>query len=321
MAGVAGGVALDPQMQAVVDAMRVAQASAPPFASIPVAAMRARAREQFAYWNAEPPRVGDVHEFEAPGIGGPRRVRLYQPHSPAASRGGLVYFHGGGWVIGDLDLEDTALRHLANDSSAAIFSVDYPLAPEHRFPVPLLEIAAIAEWLHRHAARFDIDPCRLAVGGASAGANLALATALSLRDRMTVPLRFMLLFYGAYAADLSTDSHRRYGGGDFVLSSAMMEHFWSLYLADPSQAGDPRACPLHADLAGLPPAHLCAAEVDPLRDDSLALAARLRAAGVRAECRVYPGVVHGFTLMSRTVDIARRALQDAGAALRAALAH
>jgi len=316
-----GSAPLDPQMAVVVEAMRAAQASAPPFADIPVATMRARAKEQFAFWNAEPPPVSSVRELDVPGHCGLRRVRVYEPLARAASRGALVYFHGGGWVIGDLDLEDCALRHLANDSGAVIFSADYVLAPEHKFPAPVLDCVAVTEWLQRHAAESGFDPGRLAVGGASAGANLALATALTVRERRDSSLRFMLLFYGVYAADHSTTSHRMYGGGDFVLSSAMMERFWTLYLEDARQAADPRAAPLHADLTGLPPAYLCAAELDPLRDDSLALTTRLRAAGVRAECKICPGVVHGFTLMSRSVPAARRALQDAGAALRDALAR
>jgi acetyl esterase len=312
-------VTLDPQMVPIVEQSRRERAGAPPFASVPVAAMRKRAREQFLYWNAAPPPVAKVLDFEMPGAFGPVQVRRYDPAPHRHAQPALVYFHGGGWVIGDLDLEDTALRHLANDAGAVVFSVDYALAPEHRFPGPLRDCVAVTRALHASATTLGVDPARMAIGGASAGANLAVATAMELRDDAERWLRMMLLFYGVYSANDATESCRLFGGGEYGLDAAMMERFWTLYLEHPGQRVDPRVAPLLANLAWLPPTLLVAAGVDPLRDDSLALCERLVAAGVPARCQVYEGVVHGFTLMSRELEAARRALRDAGTALGNAL--
>ena len=253
----------NPQMAAILEEMRAGQEAALPFAEIPVDAMRARAREQFVFWNERPPAVARVIDLEFRGASGSRRARLYDPAPADADKAALIYFHGGGWVVGDLDLEDTALRHLANDSGAVIVSVDYALAPEHRFPAPIADCVAALEWFHAHAGSYGIAANRIAVGGASAGANLALATALTMRDRGLRWLRFMLLLYGVYSPDHSTESHRRFGGGDFILSTVMMDRFWTLYLEHPTQREDPLASPLRANLAGLPPAFLMVLRLTP----------------------------------------------------------
>jgi len=311
---------VDPQMQPLLAAMRERARSRPSISQVGVQEARARARADFAWWNAEPPPLPRVEDFTAAGAFGPVRVRLYDPAGGGPLRPGLVYFHGGGWIVGDLDSEDTSLRTLARECGVSIFSVDYALAPERRFPEPLEDCVQVSRWLRAHAERWGVDSGRLAIGGASAGANLALATALTLRDSGESWPRFLLLMYGVYSADHGSESHRRFGGGDYGLDTAMMNFFWNTYLGAEVPRTDPRAAPLHARPAGLPPAFVMAAGLDPLRDDSQRLSMKLAEAGVPAEYRVYAGVTHGFTLMGRALAAANVALRDAGAALRAGLA-
>ncbi len=311
---------VDPQMRPLLAAMRERARSRPSVSQVGVDEARARARADFAWWNAEPPPLERVEDLMIAGAFGPVRARLYDPVGGGSPKPGLVHFHGGGWTIGDLDLEDTALRTLARESGVAIFSVDYALAPEHPFPEPLEDCIQACRWLRAHARQWQVDAERLAIGGASAGANLALATALALRDAGEPWARFLLLQYGVYCADHDTESHRRFGRGDYGLDTAMMDFFWDTYLGDATPRTDPRAAPLYASLEGLPPSFLMAAGLDPLRDDSRQLAAKLAEAAVPHEHRVYAGVTHGFTLMGRALAVANVALREAGAALRAGLA-
>jgi acetyl esterase len=310
---------LDPQMAKILARMQAGGAGAPKAWEIPIEVLRERAREEFKHWNRDSPPVERVEQIRVPGAVGQSGVRIYYP-ADVASLPGMVYFHGGGWVLGDLDLEDAALRTMAAQSGAAILSVDYALAPEHPFPVPLDDCVSIAHWIHAHASSLGIDPDRLAVGGASAGGNLALSTAIDLRDSGRAWPRFLLLTHGVFAARLDNPSMRQLGGGDFGLSRGLMDYFWRCYVPDPQRRQDPRASPLHARLEGLPPVYLNIGSIDPLLDDPLDLRTRLQQAGVPVQCDVYPGVIHGFPLFLRELDVARTALRDAAAALRAGLA-
>lgn len=315
-----GAIYVDPQMVPVLAAMRERANSRAPIWEIGARLARSRARADFTWWNAEPPVVRRVEDLAAEGAAGPVTVRFYDPLEADGLRPALVYFHGGGWVIGDLELEDSALRTLALASGVCILSVDYALAPEHKYPRPLEDCMAVAQWVYRNAERLSLDGRRIALGGASAGANLALSTALALRDACESWPRFLLLIHGVYSPDNDTPSHRRFGDGTFGLTTAQMEYFWDAYLEDRSQRADPRASPLYARLEGLPPTFLIAAGLDPLLDDSVRLSQGLNAAAVTNELRTYAGVVHGFTLMGRALETANVALRDAGAALRNGLA-
>lgn len=303
---------LDPQMKLILERMLAQQVAGRSAWKIDVEDLRANARDEYRYWNAQPLPVHRVDELVATGAFGDSRVRLYDPLGVAYTKPGLIYFHGGGWVIGDLDLEDAALRYLARASGIAIFSVDYVLAPEHRFPEPLQDCVQVCHWIRRNAGHFAVDAERLALGGASAGANLALSAALALRDSGQDWVRYLLLKYGVYSTDFESPSYQTYGDGRYVLSRAAMEYFFNTYLVDSSQRSDVRAVPMLAELSRLPPVALIAAEFDPLLDDSLRLAERLGAAGVPVTCDVYPGVIHGFTLLHRELDAAVHALERAG---------
>lgn len=247
-----------------------------------------------------------------------RRARWYDPDGrPQAPL--LLYLHGGGWVVGDLEIEDRALRMLALASGAKIVSLDYRLAPEHPFPAAIEDTVAACGWLREHAQELGGSTRALALGGASAGANIALAAALRLRDEALPLPAQLVLFYGVYGADRNTESDRLFGTPEFSGPLANMELFYSLYAGSPEQRRDPLVAPLLADLKGLPPTFLNAAGIDPLRDDSRQLRDRLQQSGVPVSYVEYPGVVHGFTQFTLTSTTARKALADAGAAIRSRL--
>ena len=310
-----GDEAVDPELVAIVRAQRARALQRPPLASVTPAQMRRRAAEEFAPWNHEPEPVAQVRDFLAAGV----PVRLYDP-APGAAAGTLLYLHGGGWVIGDLDFEDAALRRIAGRSGQQIISIAYRLAPEHRCPAALDDVEAVVRWAASDPSEAAIDPARIALGGASAGANLALGCALRLRDRGGPLPCFLLLMYGAYGGGAETQSSRLFGDGRFGLPKAAMDWFWKVYAGRADDADLDYAIPLRADLADLPPVFVNYAELDILRDDSLALVKRLRAAGTRVQHRAYPGAVHGFTQYAKASALARRALDDAADALVNALA-
>jgi acetyl esterase len=244
--------------------------------------------------------------------------RLYLPDD-VDHPGLVVYAHGGAFVQGSLPSWDHFLRDLVRLSGVAALSVDYRLAPEHRFPAAFDDMAAITRLAAREGAGFGIDPTRLAVGGDSAGACLALGAALAMRDAGEAALRFQLLIYGCFSTDLDSPSWRRFGQGA-GLSQASMRWAWQTYLEKPEQWQDWRAAPILADLTGLPPAYLIVGDLDPLLDDSQNLAARLKESGVPCELTVYEGINHGFIRYGRLIRTARRAIGDGVAALRKALA-
>ena len=305
---------LDAELRKIVEAQRVRAQTRPSMESVTPREMRMRAAAEFVPWNDKPEPLPNVRDFTADGV----PVRLY-PSQHGSSGGLLVYLHGGGWVIGDLDLEDSALRRLANRSGVSILSVDYRLAPENPFPAALDDAERAIAWVHKEATALNVDSTRIGLGGASAGANIALGTALRLRGSGMTPV-FLMLMYGAYAGGAETSSYLAFGDGRFGLPRAAMDWFWRTYLGDDFEHGHPHAVPLNADLADLPPVFLNYAELDILRDDSRILAERLREAEVAVEAHGYPGAIHGFTQYLKGSALARQALDTAGDALRTALA-
>jgi acetyl esterase len=257
-------------------------------------------------------------DLALPGPHGQVPCRLYLPDG-AGRPPLLVYAHGGGFVQGSLPSWDAMLRELVRQSGVAALSVDYRLAPEHKFPVAFEEMVAMIRLAAREGTGLGIDPARLAVGGDSAGANLALAAATALRDAGERALGFMLLIYGCYSTDSESASWQRFGRGA-GLSQTQMRWIWETYLDRPEQQRDWRAAPILADPAGLPPAHLIVGSLDPLLDDSQRLAARLKEAGVPCELNVYDGITHGFIRYGRLIATARRAIGDCAGALRKGLA-
>lgn len=251
------------------------------------------------------PEIGPVHDLDLDGPNGRIGARLYLPRDLPA--GIIVYFHGGGWVLGDLESADALVRVLVDASGWGVLSVDYRLAPEHRFPAPLDDAWAAVQWA---AERYGL---RLMVGGDSAGANLATACALRARDAGGPRLSGQILFYPVTDHDFGTASYRENGGGGYSLTERDMRWFWDCY-ADAEQRRDPRASPLRAgDLSGMPPTFLIVGGYDPLRDEGIAYAERLRAAGTAVTLRHYDTMIHGFALMIGIVDQAEQAVREAGA--------
>ena len=251
------------------------------------------------------------------GRGNPVPCRLYLPDG--ATRPPLVvYAHGGSFALGVLNSWDGMLRELVRASGVAVLSVGYRLAPEHRFPAAFEDMLSAVHYAAREAETLGIDPSRLAVGGDSAGGNLALSAALALRDAGASPLSFMLLIYGVYSTDNTTPSWAELGTGAYGLSAVQMDWIWANYLDSPAQRTDRRVAPLTAPMGGLPPTHLIVGNLDPLIDDSRALAQKLAAADVEHTLTIYEGLPHGFIRSGPYSDTVQRALAECAAALAAA---
>ncbi len=250
-----------------------------------------------------------------------RRIlcRLHRP-SRDPSLPVLVYFHGGGWVWSSVDTHDRLTREYAVASGCAVVSVDYALSPEAVFPQAIEECAAVVRWIGAHGADWGLDPTRIAVGGDSAGGNLALGAALLLRDQGGPALRGILALYPVCDADFSTGSYRRFGAGGYFLTEEKMRFYWNAYAPEAATRLNPLACPLRADLRGLPPTLVQVAELDVLRDEGAALATKLKDAEVPTWFEEVPGVIHGFLRASAQVTKARQAIGAAGAWLSGVLA-
>lgn len=299
---------LDPAMQAILDSF--AEREVPPLEELPVAEARGLAEELNRVWNEDPLPLADVRDIELPGGAGPVRVRLYRPERQAAPAPCLVYVHGGGWVICSLDTHDDLCRRLARAGGFAVASVDYRLAPEHPFPAPLEDTLAAIRGLRADAAGLGLDPDRMALAGDSAGANLGLAAALVMRHDGEAAMRALALIYGVFSADNDSPSHVAFGDGSYVLSTPLMRWFWNHYVPDPANRADPLVTPLNADLRGLPPIYLAAAELDPLRDDSERLARRLVDAGADFDFRLWRGVTHASFLYAKRLPAAERFIAE-----------
>jgi acetyl esterase/lipase len=261
------------------------------------------------------PDVAEIRDLKIPTPDGAIPARLYHPTSERAP-GLVVYFHGGGWVIGALDDFDAVCQMLAVGSGCDVLSVDYRLAPEHRFPAAPDDAFAALRW----AADELSDRRPIVVGGDSAGGNLAAVAARRARDDGGPALVMQLLAYPVTDHDFDTSSYREHGASGYLLGREEMIWFWDHYLPDASGRSDPNASPLRAaELAGLPPAHVIIAEYDPLRDEGLAYAERLAEAGVKVDVDRYDDVTHGFFTMVNYFERGDQAVATAADAIRDAI--
>jgi acetyl esterase/lipase len=312
-------MALDPQAQAVIDL--AAKAGRPPYHRLSPKDARQQYRDTRAPLQPRPPELAAIKDLSAGAPHASIPVRLYRP---VTERGdsllpGLVYFHGGGWVIGDLETHDVLCRQLADRSGMAVVSVDYRLAPEHKFPAAVDDCWTATQWVATSAAGLGIDARRLAVGGDSAGGNLATVIAILARDAGGPALAFQLLIYPATDLAGNTASHAAFADG-YLLTRDSIRWFTEHYLQTNADANDWRASPNRArSLRGLPPALVITAGFDPLRDEGEAYASRLREADVTVDYICYGGMIHGFFPMGGVLDTANRALSHASASLRQAL--
>jgi acetyl esterase len=310
-------VPLDPTAKLLMDAMDEAF---PRVETMTGAEARAHVKRMVASLATDPEPVARVENRSILGPDGAVPVRIYWPQErPEAPLPALVYFHGGGWVICDLDTHDPTCRAITNSVGCVVVSVDYRLAPEHKFPAAAEDAYAATLWVAANAIDLGVDATRIAVGGDSAGGNLTAAVALMARDRHVPDIVFQLMVYPVTdLTAMDTPSHRENGEGYF-LTTAAMDWYRRQYLADLSEAAHPYASPLQtADLGGLPPALVITAELDPLRDEGEAYAARLWDAGVSATASRYDGVFHGFAALGVLLDAAKQANEEAYAALREA---
>jgi acetyl esterase len=300
---------LHPQAQALLAELEAQQR--PSVTEVPLTV----AREFAAGWiglQGEPDPVTDVIDTFVAGAAGQLPVRVYRPQTDTLRRPLLVYFHGGGWVLGGIDLVDRPLRKLANATGAVIVNVGYRLAPETKFPGPAEDCYAAVADIHARAGEWGADPAQLAVAGDSAGGNLAAATCLMSRDRGGPPIATQLLLYPvtAPAAGSAFDSYKQNAEGYLLTRDAML-FYWDHYLSDSQQDTHPYAAPLRAErLSGLPPALVITAEYDPLRDEGEAYAHRLHLAGVEVDHVRYDGFIHGFFWMPGLLDAFQYAIDD-----------
>ncbi|WP_256686398.1 alpha/beta hydrolase [Halococcus qingdaonensis] len=296
----------DPQVERLLE--RIDQQRTPPTHGMSVPTARDRLDELFTTPDPEP--VGEIKEFSIEGPGGPLPVRVYAPETGTEPYGVFVTFHGGGWVVGGLDTHDPVCRALANAVECLVVSVDYRLAPEHPFPAAVEDCYAATEWAVDYADELGGDGERVAVGGDSAGGNLAAAVTLVACDRDGPELCHQSLVYPSVNSPSlqEFDSYEENAEG-YLLERASAEWYYERYLDQPTDARNAYAAPLMArDLSGLPPATVITAGFDPLRDEGIAYADRLDAAGVPVTHECFEGMIHGFLNLVDTIDRSRDAI-------------
>jgi acetyl esterase len=308
---------LDPQAEAFL--RYLAELGPPALSSLSVPEVR-RVVRGWRQFIAPGPPLARVTDDVIPGPDGLLSARVYQPSGTGDGPLPMfVYLHGGGWATGDIEMGDPLCRTVAAEAGVVVLSVGYRLAPEAPFPAALEDAHAALLWARDHAAGIGGDPARLAVGGDSAGGNLAAGVALMARDRGGPALAYQLLLYPPCDAAMDTASHQENSEG-FLLDAEWMEWFWRHYLAG-RDGSEPYASPLRApDLSGLPPAFVATTEFDPLRDEGEAYAARLAAAGVPVQLDRVPGQIHGIAWLSGVIDAGDALIHRAATALRRALA-
>ena len=311
---------LHPQVRALLNLIE--KSGLPPTHKLTPAEARTFYRERRFFTQPKAPDVAMVRDLAADGPHGTIPLRLYRPLGPAAEAAlpVLVYYHGGGFVIGDLDTHDVLCRELANGAGCAVVAVDYRMAPEFPFPHAVEDCLAATYWVQRNAQALGLDAARLAVGGDSAGGNLAAVVSHLARDADDLPIAFQLLIYPATDQRLGALSHQTNGEG-YLLTRDTIAWFLDHYIPDKGCKLDPRTSPLlNPDLSHLPPAFVLTAGYDPLRDEGLHYAQALSEAGNRATHVCFERQIHGFITMGKVLDEANAAVAICAGELRLALA-
>lgn len=310
-------VVLDPDAAAVLNAFR--DARRPPYETLSPAEARQMYLASRVVSNPEPPRIASAESITIPGPGGAIPARLYKPLALRQAEGlspCLAFFHGGGWVIGNLESHDVVCRTLADEGQLIVVSIDYRLAPEHKFPAAVDDAIAATEWISANARELKIDQTRLMVGGDSAGGNLAAIVAINARTAGP-KIAGQVLIYPATDFSMSHPSHSE-PETDALLTHSVVRWFRGHYLSKEADSGDWRASPAVVEqLEGLPPAIVLTAGADPLRDEGDEFARRLSDAGVPVAHRTYPGQFHGFITMGKLLPKANDALREIGNWLKA----
>ncbi|MEO6043515.1 MAG: alpha/beta hydrolase [Tepidiformaceae bacterium] len=309
---------MDPQVKALLEMMAAASAGAPKMIDLPAAVARANTEVGFAAFNAGAPEIGSIVDRMIPGPSGEIPVKVFTPRGEGPFPM-LVYLHGGGWVIMSPNTHSKICAELAEGAGVVVVSPHYRLAPEDLPPAQLDDCVAAVRWAVEHAAELNADGSRFAIGGDSAGGNLAAAACLRLRDESGPQAKLQLLFYGAYLLDPDTESSLRNADAQ-ILPRETMVWFIDHYLSGGATVTDPYIAPINGNLRGLPPALLMVGTLDVLLDDSMAYAAKLQAAGVAATLTIYEDMPHVFMQLTAMLDGAKKGMAEACAALREALA-
>lgn len=303
----------DPDYAEFLNRLSIAWAEHPALDAMEIAQARAVAETVRAPWTRGGPVMASVSEQAIPLPHGPMRIRIYRPACLGDGRSpALIYIHGGGFVFFSIDTHDRLMREYAEAAGVVVIGVDYPLSPEHRYPVALDQIVGLIEWLGGNAAELGIDHARIAIGGDSAGANLSLAAALRLRDAgQDRRLSAILCNYGAFSGDVSDLAETTYGGPSSILTREEMAFYFTSYFGSAEDAGDPYAVPLlMTDLSRLPPIFFAIPEADVLREQSEQMAGRALACGVDVTATLYPGTTHSFLEAMSIAAVARRAIAE-----------
>jgi acetyl esterase len=311
-------VTLDPDAAAVFRAFQ--EAGRPPYETVSPAEARELYLKGRVVTNPEPPELKSVQPLAIPSPHGSIPARIYTPMRQRKTNElapCLVFFHGGGWVIGDLDSHDVVCRKLADEAQLVVISVDYRLAPEHKFPAAVEDAITATRWIADNSRQLDVDASRLTVGGDSAGGNLAAVVAISARDGNGPDIAGQVLIYPAIDFALTHPSHRE-PETSILLTHSVIRWFRDHYLTGAADISDWRASPARAGtLIGLPPAYVLTAGADPLRDEGDEYAHRLKEAGVPVTYRTFPGQFHGFFTMGKLLQQANVAASEIGAWLKA----
>lgn len=270
------------------------------------------------WWNEERPAMARIVDTSVSGPSRDVPVRLLYPRD-GKNLPVIVYLHGGGWVVGSLETHARSMHLLALESGCVVAAVDYALAPEVKFPGAIEEVVAVVDHIRTSGADWSLDPENIALGGDSAGANLAVGAEIELRNRGGSPVKALGLVYGAFGDDFETQSYRTFGAGAWGLTTADMKAYFAHYLNGPADHDDPRAVPMKADVSGFPPCFLQSAGVDVLRDDSRLFYEKLKAAGVEAFHTEHVGITHGSMGQTRMVGKSRDLIAGLGRQLAAVL--
>lgn len=301
---------LDPEIRRFVQLMSKRWQQHPPLDQVSFPEARRIAEQVRAPWTRGGPVMARTTEKSVETPHGSVRIRVLDPFDNGL-RPALVYLHGGGWTIFSIDTHDRLMREYAGRAGMVVVGVDYSMSPESRFPRAIDETVAVVRWLREHGTDVGVDPGRIAVGGDSAGAAMTIATCMKLRDENEPnAVRAMLLNYGAYDATCDNESYRRYGEGGYMWGPGEMAAFWRNYLGDTPNT-NPLACPIHADVRGLPPAFSAVPDCDVMYEESMQMIEKLRRAGVRSHVAIYAGATHSFLEAVSIARISDRAFTEA----------
>lgn len=303
--------AFGPELRFFLDELRKGWDEHPPFAQLTFPERREVSEKVRARWAEGGPEMARtaLHHFDC--ANGAMRVRIHYPEGVAEPAPALIYLHGGGFTLFSIDTHDRLMREYAARGDFAVIGVDYPLSPEHKYPIALNCLVDLLLWLKDHGSEWGVDPSALAIGGDSAGANLAFASFFRLRELGEASLiNAILSNYGGFSSQISDESEARFGGPGSIMDRAEAREYWLNYLRGEDDETDPFACPIHGDFSAFPPTFLVIPECDIVAEHSTRIEARMRAAQAKVSSKIYAGAPHSFLEAMSVSKLAREAIDD-----------